>query len=356
MPDTIPATETAADAHHKHRAIAGTSLVDYRLHLGVHLDRVETLTELTPREATTVRALPGAGSAKLDKLFALAAERGLRLLFHAEDEAVSTLLDSWLGAPAQPTDYERCRPRTAGIVAVSQLIELARRYGTPAHILHVSSREEVDLLTAAGAAGIPTTFEVTGHHLSFTSADTIRQGARLRLVPAIRDEADRDRLWSALTDGQTTTIASDHAPHRLADKQLPAPDAPAGAPGVQELLSAVFTGLRRRQLLDSAAAAQVIARTLAERPAQLFGLAGRKGRIAPGLDADIVIFDPDRPSTPHPHEVYAKCGWSAYEGWTFAGRVELTLRRGEIVYDRRTGSARFGAPSGEWLSATGAIN
>jgi dihydroorotase len=360
MPDTVPPLHTLLDAHDRHAHVRNTSLVDYRFHAQVDPRRVESAAELSPREAASAKAtLTGpAGAAHvlrdpvaLDRLFEACAGRALPLTCHAVDDGVLTLLDGWLGAPRQYDDYERHRSRSAGVIAVYRLIKLARRHGVPVHVLNVSSREEVDLLSAASAAGIPVTFEVTGHHLSFTSRDVSRFGARVRINPPLRDPADQNRLWAAVLEGQAATLGSDHAPHRFDDKRLAVPDAPAGLPGVQELLPAVYTGLRRRYPhLAAPAAAQVLVRLLAERPAELFGLAGRKGRVAEGLDADLVVFEPDRIWMLSPGDLHTKCGWSAYEGWTFTGRVQLTLRRGEIVYDRRDGVARFGRPAGRWLA------
>jgi dihydroorotase len=234
-------------------------------------------------------------------------------------------------------------------VATARLIELTRRHGTALHVQRVSSRDEVDLLAAAAATGLPITFEVTGHHLSFTAADPLRVGARALLEPPARQEADQDRLWSAVLSGDAATVASDHSPHRLAEKLRVPGQAPAGLPGVQELLPTLFTGLRRRWGLGSVAAGEVVARSLAEQPARLFSLDARKGRLAPGLDADLVVLDPDRSWLLDPYDIQSRCGWSAYEGWTFTGRVELTMRRGDLAFDRRSGSVRFGHPGGRPL-------
>ncbi|WP_158895089.1 dihydroorotase [Amycolatopsis anabasis] len=358
MPNTKPATFTPADARAKDAEIGGTSLVDYRFHAGVDPAAVDRLAEFTPEEAVSAKAfLTGHHTAphvlrdpaSLDRLFRVAAERGLRLLFHAEDDDVFALLDGWLGEPAGYRDYERHRPRTGGVVAVAKLIELVRRHRTAAHVLHVSSREEADLLTAAGAAGLPITFEVTGHHLSFTAADTARFGSRIRLSPAIREQADQDRLWEAVIEGHVWSVGSDHAPHEFADKTKPVAAAPPGLPGVQELFPALFTGLRRR-LPDEPAGdlLRIAVRVLAEGPSRLFALDHRKGRIAPGLDADLVLVDPGVNWSLD--GVEAKCGWSAYHGWLFTGRVEATVRRGELVFDRHLGGAtHFGSASGMWL-------
>ncbi|GAA1332672.1 dihydroorotase [Saccharothrix algeriensis] len=360
MPNTKPPLVTPADAAAKHRDITGTSLVDYRFHAGVDPRRLEAVLDLSPRDAVTVKVfLCGHHTAPdvlrdpadLERLFRLAARAGLVLVCHAEDEATFALLDAWHGAPERSVHYEPRRPRTAAIIAVARLVELARRHGTRVHILHVSSREEVDLLIAAADAGIPVTFEVTAHHLTFTDADTVRVGTRLWLRPAIRDEADRDRLWRAVVDGHAFTVGSDHAPHTVVEKSLPGAEAPPGLPGVQELLPALWTGLRRHFGLSVHGALAVVRRVLAENPARLCGLVRRKGSVEVGKDADLVVFDPSRTRTFTSAEVHALCGWSAYEGRELDGGVDVVLRRGEVVHEH----GRFGSPSGVWLDAAAPV-
>jgi dihydroorotase len=237
---------------------------------------------------------------------------------------------------------------------VARVLELVRRHGTAVHVLHSSTAEEADLLTAAAHAGLPVTFEVTPHHLSFTAEETSRVGARARLSPALRQRPDQERLWQAVLSRQAATLGSDHAPHTRAEK-LRAPDeAPPGLPGVQEMLTAVHTGLRRRVPHEPPdALLSCLVRLLAERPVDLFGLEERKGRLRPGLDADFVLFDADERWMLEPDAIHSKCRWSAYEGWTMTGRVLRTVRRGETVY-RLTddhGNAEFGPADGHWLDA-----
>ncbi|MFI1718194.1 dihydroorotase family protein [Streptomyces litmocidini] len=360
MPNTVPPTLDPEAVLDKARLVEGRSLVDLRFHIGLDPARPELLADLDPAVATSAKIFMAGhhtaptvvrDPAVLEKAFAAAAEGGVQLVLHAEDDGLFALLDAWWGEPGHYLEYEQRRPRTGGIVAVAKVIELVRRYGTRAHILHLSSAEEADLVCAAQAAGYPVTFEVTGHHLSFTDKDTSRLGARTRLSPSIRGQADQDRLWLALAEGQLTTLGSDHAPHTVAEKTRSVAASPPGLPGVQELAVAVWTGMRRRwPEEDPDTAAGRLVRHLAQAPAELFRLPG-KGRIEAGADADLVVFAPDTPWMLSAHDVESKCGWSAYEGWTFTGRVERTLRAGRTVWDAASGA--FGAYDGRLLTAAG---
>ncbi|WP_371480638.1 dihydroorotase family protein [Kitasatospora sp. NBC_00315] len=355
MPNTRPFSLDPDDLLAKAELIKGRSWVDYRFHIGADPANPSVLADLDPEVATSAKVfMAGHHTApvvasdpeQLRAIFEAAAEGGVRLVLHAEDQHVFDLLDTWQGEPGTYAEYEPHRPRTGAIVAVARVIELVRRYGTAAHVLHVSTAEEVDLLVAAAAEGLPVTFEVTGHHLSFTDADTCRRGPRTRLSPAIRGLSDQQRLWHAVLGGQAASLGSDHAPHTVEEKNRSATEAPPGLPGVQELAVGVWTGLRSQRLSPDEAAL-TLARLMGTGPAELFRLPG-KGRIAVGADADLVLFDPQARWQMSGSDVRSKCGWSAYEGWTFTGRVETTVKAGKVVWDLGTGFA--GEPSGRWLS------
>lgn len=359
MPNTSPPLFDPARAPEKAELIEGRSLVDFRFHLGVDGCRPDLLMGATPRAAVSAKLfLAGHHTAphavsdpdQIDHVFRLAAETGLRLVLHAEDDRIFALLDAWSGEPNAYVDYERRRPRSGAIVAVAKVLELVRRHGTAAHVLHVSSAEEADLLAAGAAAGLPVTFEVTAHHLTFVADDVDRLGPRVRLSPAIREESDRARLWEAVVNGEVSSIGSDHAPHTAAEKLVRPPAVPPGLPGIQELLPAVHTGLARRfPAIDADTRMRLVSRLLASGPSDLFGMSRQKGRLSVGLDGDLVVFDADATWSLAPADVQSKCGWSAYEGRPMVGRPVMTLRRGEVIWDSATG--RFGEPNGVWLGA-----
>ena len=345
MPNTRPPSLDAPTVRAKAAMIAGRSRVDHRFHLGADPDRPHLLATLEPDIATSAKIfMAGHHTApvvfrderQLDAAFAAAARGGVRLVLHAESQHVFDLLDTRRSDPASYREYEAHRPRSGGIVAVARVVELVRVHGTSVHILHVSSAEEVDLLTAAAREGLPVTFEVTGHHLSFTDADTARRGPRTRLSPAIRGPQDQERLWQAVLEGQAATLGSDHAPHTVEEKNRPPAEAPPGLPGVQELATAVWTGMLARDVPQDEAAGH-LARLMGEGPARLFALPG-KGRLVAGADADLALLDPHARWQFSAQHVASRCGWSAYEGWLFTGRFTTVLASGHVVWDVVSGA------------------
>ncbi|MFD7970573.1 dihydroorotase [Streptomyces clavifer] len=354
MPNTRPPSLDTATLRAKAALIAGRSYVDHRFHMGADPDHPEVLADLDPAVATSAKAfMAGHHTApvvfreahQLEAAFAAAARGNVRLVLHAEDQHVFDLLDSRGGDPHSYDAYEPHRPRSGAIVAVAKVVHLARTHGTKVHVLHVSSAEETDLLAAAAAEGLPISFEVTGHHLSFTDHDTARRGPRTRLSPAIRAPRDRERLWQAVLSGEATTVGSDHAPHTVEEKNRPPAEAPPGLPGVQELAVSVWTGMLARGI-DADTAAAHLARLMGRGPAELFGLAG-KGRLTVGADADIALLDPAARWQLSASHVESLCGWSAYEGWMFTGRFTTVVTGGQVAWDLTRGTV--GAPRGRWL-------
>lgn len=357
MPNTVPPSLDEQALHDKARLVEGRSWVDYRFHLGADPDNPGLLATLDPAVATSAKVfMAGHHTApvvfrrpdQLAQAFEAAARGGVQLVLHAEDQQIFDLLDAAYGEPHHYADYEPHRPRSGAIIAVARVIDLVRRYGTRAHILHASTAEEVTLLVAAAAEGLPITFEVTGHHLSFTDADTCRRGPRTRLSPAIRRRDDQDRLWRAVIDGEATTLGSDHAPHTVEEKNRPPAEAPPGLPGVQELATVVWTGLLGRPGIDPDRAACILARLMGSGPADLYHLPG-KGRLTEGADADLVLLDPQRRWQLDRTSIESRVGWSAYEGWMFTGRFTTAVRGGRTVWDLATGL--HGEPDGRLVPA-----
>jgi allantoinase len=269
------------------------------------------------------------------------AHLGLPLLVHAEMPA---LLRQPSGDPRCYATWLESRPCAAENEAVELLVELAREYRTPIHVVHLASADALPTLRAARASGVPITVETCPHYLTFAAED-IRDGATLfKCAPPIRGRAHREGLWQALISGDIDFVATDHSPSLPSLKRIDEGDfvgAWGGVASLQVGLAAVWTSAVRR-----GAVVTDLARWLSQVPARLAGLSGRKGLIARGADADLVFWDPDAASTIDPANLYHRHQISPYTGMAVRGRVVTTILRGEVIFD--SGEC-IGIPSGRFV-------
>lgn len=224
-------------------------------------------------------------------------------------------------------------------VAVATAIGLGATYGQRVHIAHVSRAEEIALIADAKAAGLAVTCEVAPHHLFLTADDLPALGPFGLMRPPLARPADRDALWAHLD--AVDCIATDHAPHTLEEKRSARP--PMGVPGLETMLPLLLTlalGGRPGESsahghLPASAALRLedIARLCCEGPARAFGIA-RKGRIASGFDADLVLVDPRAEWTIGDRPLHTKCGWTPFAGWRARGAVERVFLRGRLAFER----------------------
>ena len=260
------------------------------------------------------------------------ARTGLPLLVHAElpgpiDAAAPALADADWRSYAT---YLKSRPDEAELAAIRQMISLCREFGFRLHIVHLATSKGIDLLRSARAEGLPVTVETCPHYL-YAAAETIAEGATLwKCAPPIRNAENRDKLWQGLRDGAIDLVVTDHSPCTPAMKGLSEGNFQAAWGGIASLpiaLSAVWTEAHRRGFTLSA-----IPQWMAESPARLAGCA-RKGRIAPGCDADFVIFDPEAEFQVTQSHLRQRHAISPYEGEWLKGTVRKTYLRGEMIFD-----------------------
>jgi len=204
---------------------------------------------------------------------------------------------------------------------------------------HLSLPRSVELARWYADSGTSVSVETCPHYLAFTVEDMIAHGGRLKINPPLRTADDVEGLWAHLREGSIDTIGSDHAPWPLSDKtHLNVFDNRSGVPGVETLFAVVANGSSAREGIGL----DDLVRTMSSRPAELFGLGDRKGRLAPGYDADIVAFDPDRSWVVDETQLHSNAGWSPYHGMELTGRVVLTVAGGEVVWDGNDVVARPG--------------
>ncbi len=327
MPNTVPPTVTIGDWEDKMERAARTSASNYAFMLGA---TAGNLAELQRADYTTVAAVKvfmgsSTGNMLLDDdptLRAVFADQPGHIVVHAEDQGIidaNMRRFSPLPDPADMMWHTRIRSSEACVRATARAMEMAARYGTRLHVAHVTTAAETALFDPAPTpAGRQITAEVSPHHLLHCSDDYHRLGSRIKMNPAVKTAADRDILRRALLEGRLDIIATDHAPHLLADKAGDVLHATSGAPMAQ------FSLVTMLDLFDPA----TVAFRMSEAPALLFGIQGR-GRLDPGCYADIVLVE--RLAEPHTitdADVLSLCGWTPLIGYTTRHRVIRTWVNG----------------------------
>lgn len=358
--NSVPATTTIEALAAKRESAAGRCSVDVGFWGGVvpgNLKELAPLFEagvfgfkcfLVPSGVDEFRHVD---EADLRSAMPRLAEIGALLLAHAEtpgpiEKALRRL------AGARPTSYRAyldARPDSAEHEAVSLLVKLAAEFGSRIHIVHLSSAGSLPLLSSGRAhKRVTLTVETCPHYLRF-AAEEIPDGATpYKCAPPIRSRPNREALWRALGDEQIEMVVSDHSPSPAAMKCLDSGDFRAAWGGIASLqlgLSAVWTGAEPRGY-----AVEDIAKWMCEAPAKLAGLDNRKGRLAPGYDADLVIWDPEAEFRVEKAMLYDRHRLTPYEGELLKGRVEMTLLRGESIFNRGVFAEQ---PSGRLLKRTG---
>ncbi|MBS1822559.1 MAG: allantoinase AllB, partial [Acidobacteria bacterium] len=336
----LPPTTTVDALKAKREAAAGKCHVDWAAWGGVTDDNREHIEALAHAGVKGYKCFlvdPGIegltmlSEQGLEKAAPILARTGLPLLVHAEVQgpvdAATTALEGadW----HEYATYMRSRPDEAELEAIRLLIRLCRRYRFRVHVVHLATMLALDELDAAKAEGLPITVETCPHYLHFAAEEIGRGETLKKCAPPIRGRANREGLWGGLQRGTIDLIATDHSPCPPEMKRLAEGDFGKAWGGIASLsiaASVVWTGMRRRGL-----PLEKLTEWMSTAPARLAGLQGRKGKIAPGMDADIVVFDPDAPFCVTSSRLLYRHPVSAYAGEELYGVVRGTYLRGNEV-------------------------
>jgi dihydropyrimidinase len=231
--------------------------------------------------------------------------------------------------------HARTRPPLTEAEAILRVGALTATAGAPAYVMHVSCREAIEAIGTARGAGARIWGETCPQYLAFTEDVMHEDGveaAKYLVTPPLRPKGHQEALWRALRDGALSVISTDHCPY-LTKWKAAAQDflsVPNGAPGVENRLEVIYELGVRQGRIDVARMVDLVATT----PARLYGMYPRKGTLAVGSDADIVIFDPARAKTITAEREMSKCDYSLYEGMEVAGSVQTVFFKGtQIVQD-----------------------
>ncbi len=338
MPNCVPQTTTLEALADKFARARKESHVNYSFFYGATNDNAETFTQLDVTRIPGVKLFMGSstGNMLVDRQQALEnifQHCQLPLMVHCEDTDIinrnmASAKEAW-GEDPPVSLHAMIRSEEACLTSSRKAVELAKKYGTRLHIAHVSTAEELELITEGMKPKGPIphiTAEATVGHLFFTQLDHEQLGAKIKVNPAIKTPVDQFMLRQALNDGRISVIGTDHAPHLLAQKQGGCCKAASGMPMIQ------FSLVTMLELVDQGVLSlERLVTLMCHQPARLFGVQQR-GYLRKGYRGDITIVRPKSPWTVTQDVIESKCGWSPVEGHTYQWRVERTLCNGVTVY------------------------
>jgi dihydroorotase len=331
MPNVAPPTLNRHALADKFAIAAASSVANYSFYLGASVDNLDEIKAVDPSSVCGIKVFMGASTGNLlvDDPVALEqifAHSPILIATHCEDGKVIAAnlqrIQQQYGIDLPVQFHPLIRDAEACYASSAYAVSLAKKYRSQLHVLHLTTAKELALFSDLPLAQKHITAEVCVHHLRYCDEDYARLGNLLKCNPAVKSKADRDALRQALRDGRLDIIATDHAPHLLAEKQLPFMQAPAGLPLVQHALLSVLDLYHQGELT----LAQVVQKT-AHAPAQRFGVAER-GFLREGYLADLVLVDLAQPTVVEEAQLLYKCGWSPQQGEVLQSTLISTFVNG----------------------------
>ncbi len=335
MPNTIPQAITHELLEQKFQRASEVSLANYSFYIGATNDNLEELLKTDPAKVCGVKVFMGSSTGNMlvdnpESLSALFAKSKMLIATHCEDEQIVqaniAIAREKYGEEVPMSEHSKIRDANACFKSTSKAVELAKKYGTRLHVLHLSTAGEIALFEAGPVKNKKITNEVCVHHLWFSEADCEQHGTHIKWNPAIKSENDRKALLKGLNENRIDVIATDHAPHTLEEKDQTYFNSPSGGPLVQHSLIAMLEMSRNGKL-----SMEKVVEKMCHTPADLFGIE-KRGYIRKGYKADLVIVDAAR-WTVSKENILAKCGWSPFEGQSFYYFVNQTFVNGKLVYE-----------------------
>jgi dihydropyrimidinase len=337
----------------------GKAAIDYGFHMIVTelTDAVEMEMDALVREGVTsfklFMAYPGVfmlDDATIFRALLRTGENGGTICMHAENGGVIDVLVKKALAEGKtaPKYHALTRPARAEGEATHRAIALAEMAGVPIYIVHLSASEALEMVTEARDRGLPAYAETCPQYL-FLSYDNYEEpgfaGAKYVMSPPLRPKETHSRLWRGLAGGDLQAVSTDHCPFCMREqKQLGRDDfskIPNGAPGIETRMSLVFDGGVRTGKISVNRFVELTSTS----PAKIFGLFPRKGTVAPGSDADLVVFDPEKKTTLSAKTHHMKVDYNPYEGREVTGAAETVLSRGRVIVENGKFTGKAGAGS-----------
>ena len=337
MPNTNPQAVTQEELQKKFDRAAEVSAVNYSFYMGATNDNLQEVLKTDPTKVCGIKVFMGSSTGNMlvddDKTLSEIFKNAPTLVAtHCEDEATikanTEIARQRYGENVPISRHCHIRSDEACYKSSSKAVELASKFDTRLHILHLTSAKEMSLFSPGKVSDKKITAEVCVHHLWFDERDYIDYGTRIKWNPAVKCEKDKVALWEALLADKIDVIATDHAPHTLEEKNNSYFKAPSGGPLVQHSLVAMLE-LSKKGFIS----VEKVIEKMCHAPADLFRV-NKRGYIREGYFADLVLVDPNKSWIVAPENILYKCGWAPFERTEFSNKVVSTFVNGLKVYDK----------------------
>jgi len=335
MPNTNPQAVTQELLEEKYSRAAEVSAANYSFYLGATNDNLGEVLKTDGTNVCGIKIFMGSSTGNMlvdneEVLSEIFRNTKLLVATHCEDEPTiirnTALYREKYGEFVPISAHPKIRSAEACFKSSAKAVELATKFGTRLHILHLSTADEMKLFSPGPVAQKHITAEVCVHHLWFDEHDYITYGNFIKWNPSIKSTEDKAALWEALLTDRIDVVATDHAPHTLLEKDHSYFKAPSGGPLVQHSLVAMLEMSREGKI-----SIEKVIEKMCHAPADLFRI-DRRGYIREGYYADLVLVDPSKLWTVSPKNILYKCGWSPFDGTEFSHKVTNTFVNGELVY------------------------
>jgi len=336
MPNTNPQTTTQELLEQKYSRASEVSAANYSFYMGATNDNLDEVLKTNPETVCGIKIFMGASTGNMlvdneETLSGIFRNAPTLVATHCEDEptikANAERINQKYGGQIPISAHSQIRSAEACYLSSSKAVNLAAKYGTRLHVLHLSTEKEMGLFAEGKVQDKKITAEVCVHHLWFDDRAYISKGTLIKWNPAIKTVNDRLALWEALLSDKIDVVATDHAPHTLEEKHNSYFQAPSGGPLVQHSLVAMLE-LSRRGFLS----VEKVIEKMCHAPAKLFRI-DRRGFVREGYFADLTLVDPNQNWAVSPENILYKCGWSPFDKEGFSHKVVKTFVNGELVFD-----------------------
>jgi len=330
MPNTNPPTSTFKEFNNKLSAARNRMFCNYAFYFGATPDNMKELASVNTLEGCCgVKLFAGSSTGNLlvsqEKDIEKVISNSSKIIsVHSEDENILLSRKKFI-KEGDVTSHPVWRNEECALESTKRVVRLAQKHKKKIHILHVSTKEEIDFFSEK-RDGV--TFEITPQHLTLYAPDCYENLKTFsQMNPPLRSKDHHDRLWDAVDETLVSTIGSDHAPHTKEEKNRKYPLSPSGMPGVQTLLPIMLDHVNKGELKI-----EKLIKLVCENPCDLFGIKN-KGYIKENYDADLTIVDMNKEVVIKDNWIESKCGWTPFNNYKVKGFPIATIVNGEIVME-----------------------